>query len=140
MKHNKYVVCTKYITKMGLLGYLLTKQNACPTVKAFHRMNLNQNKCLNSNTASNITAKVAKPIKKWPQKGRLRMIEFNFFGMPIKTLGSLGKIRVGRVTGNTHIFLLRSTLFYIKKTFYIFVYFKVIFCWTFSYTSTCKNV
>ena len=26
-------------------------------------------------------------------------------GMPIKTLGSLGKIRVGRVTGNTHIFL-----------------------------------
>ena len=33
------------------------------------------------------------------------MIEFHFFGMPIKTLGSLGKIRVGRVTGNTHIFL-----------------------------------
>ena len=31
------------------------------------------------------------------------MIEFHFFGMPIKTLGSLGKIRVGRVTGNTHI-------------------------------------
>ena len=29
---------------------------------------------------------------------------FIFFGMPIKTLGSLGKIRVGRVTGNTHIF------------------------------------
>ena len=28
----------------------------------------------------------------------------SFFGMPIKTLGSLGKIRVGRVTGNTHIF------------------------------------
>ena len=24
--------------------------------------------------------------------------------MPIKTLGSLGKIRVGRVTGNTHTF------------------------------------
>ena len=34
------------------------------------------------------------------------MIEFHFFGMPIKTLGSLGKIRVGRVTGNTHIFFL----------------------------------
>ena len=34
------------------------------------------------------------------------MIEFHFFGMPIKTLGSLGKIRVGRVTGNTHIFYL----------------------------------
>ena len=32
------------------------------------------------------------------------MIEFIFFGMPIKTLGSLGKIRVGRVTGNTIIF------------------------------------
>ena len=32
------------------------------------------------------------------------MIEFHFFGMPIKTLGSLGKIRVGRVTGNTDIF------------------------------------
>ena len=29
----------------------------------------------------------------------------SFFGMPIKTLGSLGKIRVGRVTGNTHSFL-----------------------------------
>ena len=35
----------------------------CPTVKAFHRKNLDQNKCLNSNTASNMTAKVAKPIK-----------------------------------------------------------------------------
>ena len=32
------------------------------------------------------------------------MIEIHFFGMPIKTLGSLGKIRVGRLTGNTHIF------------------------------------
>ena len=75
------------------MGYLLTIQNACPTVKAFHRKNLNQNKCLNSNTASNMTAKVAKPIKMAAN-----------FGMPIKTLGSLGKIRVGRVTGNTHIF------------------------------------
>ena len=44
-------------------GYLLAIKNACPTVKAFHRKNLNQNKCLNSNTASNMTAKVAKPIK-----------------------------------------------------------------------------
>ena len=43
--------------------YFLTIQNACPTVKAFHRMNLNQNKCLNSNTSSNMTAKVAKPIE-----------------------------------------------------------------------------
>ena len=87
------------------MGYLLTKQNACPTVKVFHRMNLNQNKCLNSNTASNMTAKVAKPIKKDRKHGRLCMIEFQFFGMPIKTLGLPGKIRVGRVTGNTHIFL-----------------------------------
>ena len=44
-------------------GYLLTIQNTCPTVKAFHRMDLNQNKCLNSNTALNMTPKVAKPIK-----------------------------------------------------------------------------
>ena len=86
----------------------LTIQNACPTVKAFHRMNLNQNKCLNSNTASNMTANVAKPIKNGPKQGtgRLCMIKFLFFGMPIKTLGSLGKIRVGWVTGNTHIFFL----------------------------------
>ena len=68
-KHNKCVVCMKYITKKGpFWGYLLTIQNGCPTVKAFHRLNLNQNKCLNSNTASNMTAKVAKPIK-WPQIG-----------------------------------------------------------------------
>ena len=52
-----------YNEKVSFLGYLQTIQNACPTVKAFHRMNLNQNKCLNSNTASNTTAKVAKPIK-----------------------------------------------------------------------------
>ena len=32
------------------------------------------------------------------------MIEFHFFGMPIKTLGSLGKIRVGWETRHTHIF------------------------------------
>ena len=45
------------------------------------------------------------------------MIEFNFFGMPIKTLGSLGKtlgslgkIRVGRVTGNTHFFFFGLTV------------------------------
>ena len=52
-----------YNEKGSFLDYLLTIQNGCPTVKAFHRMNLNQNKCLNSNTASNMTAKVAKPIK-----------------------------------------------------------------------------
>ena len=85
-------------------GYLLTIQNACPTVKAFRRMNLNQNKCLNSNTASNMTAKVAKPKENGRKQGKFCMIEFHFFGMPIKTLGSLGKNRVGRVTGNTHIF------------------------------------
>ena len=52
-----------YNEKGPFFGYLLTIQNRCPTVKAFHRMNLNQNKCLNSNTASNMTVKVAKPIK-----------------------------------------------------------------------------
>ena len=52
-----------YNEKGYFWDYLLKIQNACPTVKAFHRMNLNQNKCLNSNTASNMTAKVAKPIK-----------------------------------------------------------------------------
>ena len=30
--------------------------------------------------------------------------------MPIKTLGSLGKIRVGRITGNTHIFWPKQTI------------------------------
>ena len=86
-------------------GFLLTIPNACPTVKVFQRMNLNQNKFLNNNTASNMTAKVAKPIKNGCKQGRLCMIEFHFCGMPIKTLGSLGKIRVGRLTGNTHMFL-----------------------------------
>ena len=52
-----------YNEKGSILGYLLTIQNGCPTVKAFRRMNLNQNKCLNSNTTSNMTAKVTKPIK-----------------------------------------------------------------------------
>ena len=52
-----------YNEKGSFWGYLLTIQNGCPTVKAFHRMNLNQNKYLNSNTASNMTVKVAKPIK-----------------------------------------------------------------------------
>ena len=93
-----------YNGKVSFLCYLLTIQNACPTVKAFHRINLNQNKCLNSNTASNMKAKVAKPIKNGRKQGRLCMIECHFFGMPIKTLWSLGKIRVGRVIGNTHIF------------------------------------
>ena len=37
------------------------------------------------------------------------MIEFHFFGMPIKTLGSLGKIRVGRVTGNTYYYFFGLT-------------------------------
>ena len=82
-----------YNEKVSFLRYLLillTIQNAYPSVKAFHKMNLNQNKCLNSNTASNMTAKVAKPIKNGRKQGRLCMIEFHFFGMPIKTLGSLG--------------------------------------------------
>ena len=61
-------------------GYLLTIQNACPTLKAFHRMNLYQNKCLNSSTASNMAAKVAKPIKKMAANRVLGycMIEFLF--------------------------------------------------------------
>ena len=63
--NNRCVVCTKYITKRGLFGLfiLLAIQNACPTAKAFHRLSLNQSKCLNSNTASNMTAKEAKRIK-----------------------------------------------------------------------------
>ena len=63
-------------------------------------MNLNKNKCLNSkyDSESGKTDKIGR------KQGRLCMIEFHFFGKPIKTLGSLGKIRVGRVTGNTHIF------------------------------------
>ena len=95
-----------YNENVSFWGYLLTIQNACPTVKAFRRMNLNQKKCLNSNTASNMTVKVAKPIKNGHKQGRFCMIEFHFFGIPIKTLGSLGKNRVGRVTGNTHILFL----------------------------------
>ena len=58
-----YCLHEVYNKKGSFLGYLLTIQNGCPTLKAFHRMNLNQNKYLNSNTASNMTAKVAKPIK-----------------------------------------------------------------------------
>ena len=49
----------------------------------------------------NMTAKVAKAAS------RLCVTEFLFFyRLPTKTLGSLGKIRVGRKTGNTHIFFL----------------------------------
>ena len=76
---------------MGLLGYLLTKQNACPTVKAFHRMNLNQNKCLNSNTASNITAKVAKPKKKMATKGKVAYDRISFFWNANKNFRVAGK-------------------------------------------------
>ena len=83
---------------MGL--YLLTIQNACPTVKTFHRMNLNQNKCLNSNTASNMTTKVAKPIKMAAYRVGCVYDRISFFWNANKnfTVGSLGKIRVGRVT------------------------------------------
>ena len=34
-----------YNEKGSFWGYLLTIQNACPTVKAFHRMNLNWENC-----------------------------------------------------------------------------------------------
>ena len=76
-------------------------------------MNLNQNKCLNSNIASNMTVKVAKPIKM--VANRVGCVFFFFFGMPIKTLGSLGKIRVGRVTGNTHIFFFGHMILYLHN-------------------------
>ena len=47
-----------------------------------------------------MTAKVAKPIKMAAYRAKYDRI--SFFGMPIITLGSLGKFRVGRVTGNTY--------------------------------------
>ena len=80
-----------YNKKVSFFGDLLTIQNACPTVKAFHRMNLNQNKCLNSNTASNMTAKVAKLIKNGRKQGRLCMIEFHFFWNANKNFRVAGK-------------------------------------------------
>ena len=80
-----------YNENVSFLGYLLTIQNACPTVKAFYRMNLNQNKCLNSNTASNMTAKVGKPIKNGRKQGRLCMIEFHFFWNANKNFRVAGK-------------------------------------------------
>ena len=48
--------------------------------------------------------------------------------MPIKTLGSLGKIRVGRVTGNTHIFffglivIVSKVLLFVIILIYIYSY------------------
>ena len=57
-----YCLHEVYNEKGSFGGYLLTIQNWFPTVQAFHRMNLNQNKSLNSNSDSNMTAKVAKPI------------------------------------------------------------------------------
>ena len=50
------------------------------------------------------------------------MIEFHFFGMRIKTLGSLVKIRVGRVTGNTHIFFFWPYDNFQMKFFDIFLF------------------
>ena len=49
-----------------------------------------------------MTAKVAKPIKMAAYRAKYDRI--SFFGMPIITLGLLGKFRVGRVTGNTFYF------------------------------------
>ena len=68
-----------YNEKGSFWGYLLTIQNACPTEKAFHRMNPNQNKCLNSSTASKMAAKVAKPIKNGRKQGRLLYDRISFF-------------------------------------------------------------
>ena len=55
------------------------------------------------------------------------MIEFHCFGMPIKTLGSLGKNRVGRVTGNTHIFFLALYMctLYMELNFFKFDFIKI---------------
>ena len=67
MKHNRSMRCLHelYNEKVPFLGYSLTIQNACPTVKAFHRMDLNQNECLNSKYDS----ESGKTNKKWPQTG-----------------------------------------------------------------------
>ena len=73
---------------------------------AFHRMNLNQNKCLNSSTASNMAAKVAKPIKNGRKQGRLLNDRISFFWNANKNFGVAGKY-YGR-SGNrkhTYIFL-----------------------------------
>ena len=76
-----------YITRRGIfLGYLLTIQDGCPTVKAFHRMTLNQNKCLNSNTS-----KSGKTNKNGRKKDRLRIIEFLFFWNANKNFRVAGK-------------------------------------------------
>ena len=72
-------------------GYSLTIQNACPTVKAFHRMNLNQNKCLNSSTASNMAAKVANPIKNGRKQGRLFYDRISLFWNANKNFRVAGK-------------------------------------------------
>ena len=53
----------EYNEKGSFWAIYLQKQNRCPTVKAFHRMNLNQNKCIYSNTASYMTVQMAKPIE-----------------------------------------------------------------------------
>ena len=70
------------------------------------------------------------------------MIDF-FFGMPIKTLGSLGKIRVGRVTGNTHIFffgLKSHWLNFIKPCKHIPIYTPRKLClWKGILFSRCPN-
>ena len=126
-----------YNEKVSFWGYILTIQNAFPTVKAFHSMNLNQNKCLNSNTASNMTAKVAKPIKNVRKQGRLCTIEFHFFGMPIKTLGSLGKIREGRVTGNTHIFFFGLSIKHSPQTFGSVFWFPSLAASSFGTSGSC---
>ena len=58
-----------------------------------------------------MTTKVENPLKHGRKKGTLRVIKFHLFGMSIKTLGSLEKIRVGRETGNTHIFFTLCEIF-----------------------------
>ena len=49
------------------------------------------------------------------------MIEFHFFVLPIKSLGSLEKIRVGRVTGNIHIFFFDLSIVHIVSVVHWFI-------------------
>ena len=73
--------------KVPFWGYLLTIQNACPTVKEFHRMNLKQNKRLNSKYDSEI----GKTNKNWPQTGLVVYDRISFFWKANKNFRVAGK-------------------------------------------------
>ena len=58
--------------------------------------------------------------------------------MPIKSLGSLGKIRVGRVTGNTHIFFFGLMALLVNGIFFLVTQLSLIleifsFCFGFGF-------